>query len=136
MIRQCLLAGWLLVFLLLAHHTSARSWTDEVIYFVMTDRFLDGDPDNNQPPGCDPKLHDPLQSDINRYHGGDLRGLETALQSGYFNDLGVTALWLTPVLKNVWRSGYDLGGWKTGYHGYWTQDWLDIDPHLVSRNSL
>lgn len=68
--------------------------------------------------------------------GGDLRGLEKALQSGYFNKLGVTALWITPVVRNVWRSGYDLGGWKTGYHGYWAQDWLDIDPHLTSRVSL
>jgi glycosidase len=115
---------------------SARPWTDEVIYFVMTDRFFDGDPSNNEPAGRDPALHDPEQKDINRYHGGDLRGLENALRSGYFNDLGISALWLTPVVKNVWRSGYDLGGWKTGYHGYWTQDWLDIDPHLVSRTTL
>ncbi len=114
----------------------ARPWTDEVMYFVMTDRFQDGDPANNQPPGCDPALHDPQQKDISRYMGGDLRGLENALASGYFNDLGVTALWLTPVVRNVWRSGYDLGGWKSGYHGYWAQDWLDIDPHLVSRQSL
>lgn len=106
------------------------------MYFVMTDRFHDGDPANNTPAGCDPALHDPHQKDINRYLGGDLRGLEKALQAGYFNDLGVTALWLTPVVKNVWRSGYDLGGWKTGYHGYWAQDWLDIDPHLASRVSL
>jgi alpha-amylase len=115
---------------------AARPWTDEVMYFVMTDRFHDGDPANNTPPGCDPALYDPHQKDISRYHGGDLRGLERALESGYFNDLGVTALWLTPVVRNVWRSGYDLGGWKTGYHGYWTQDWLDIDPHLTSRASL
>jgi len=126
-----------LLFLILATApASARPWTDDVIYFVMTDRFFDGDPTNNEPAGRDQGLHDPEQKDINLYHGGDLRGLETALQSGYFNDLGVTALWLTPVVRNVWRSGYDLGGWKTGYHGYWTQDWLDIDPHLVSRTSL
>lgn len=106
------------------------------MYFVMTDRFLDGDPANNTPPGCDPALYDPHQKDISRYFGGDLRGLEKSLDSGYFNDLGVTALWLTPVVKNVWRSGYDLGGWKASYHGYWTQDWLDIDPHLTSRVSL
>jgi alpha-amylase len=114
----------------------ARSWGDDVIYFVMTDRFTDGDPANNSPAGCDPALYDPHQKDISRYMGGDLRGLEKAIVSGYFNDLGVTALWITPVVKNVWRSGYDLGGWKTGYHGYWTQDWLDIDPHLISRESL
>lgn len=114
----------------------ARPWSDDVIYFVMTDRFRDADASNNMPKGSDPKLYDPTQENINLYHGGDLRGLEKAIKTGYFNDLGVTALWLTPVLKNVWRSGYDLGGWKSGYHGYWTQDWLDIDPHLVSRESL
>ena len=78
----------------------------------------------------------PIRRTSSRYLGGDLRGVEKAVQAGYFNDLGVTALWLTPVVKNVWRSGFDLGGWKTGYHGYWAQDWLDIDPHLTSRVSL
>ena len=113
-----------------------RAWSDEVMYFVMVDRFRDGDPDNNIPVGSDPALYDPAQQEINRYFGGDLRGLESALQAGYFNDLGVSVLWLTPVVRNVWRSGYDLGGWKSGYHGYWAQDWLDIDPHLASRVSL
>ncbi len=126
----------LLLALAIVTQAAARPWTDDVIYFVMTDRFHDGDPANNQPPGRDPVLFDPQQKDIGRYMGGDLRGLENAIQSDYFNDLGVTALWLTPVVRNVWRSGYDLGGWKSGYHGYWTQDWLDIDPHLTSRKSL
>ena len=115
---------------------NARPWTDDVMYFAMADRFLDGDPANNVPKGSDPALYDAAQNDISRYMGGDLRGMENAVQSGYFNKLGVTALWLTPVVRNVWRSGYDLGGWKSGYHGYWTQDWLDIDPHLVSRTDL
>ena len=106
------------------------------MYFMMTDRFCDGDPANNVPAGSDPALYDPHQKDLARYLGGDLRGVENALQANYFNDLGVTALWLTPVVRNVWRSGYDLGGWKSGYHGYWAQDWLDIDPHLTSKTSL
>ena len=114
----------------------ARPWSDEVIYFVMTDRFHDGDPTNNTPDECDPELDDPDQEDIGRYHGGDLRGLELALKSGYFDELGVTAIWITPPVRNVWRSGFDLGGPKTGYHGYWTQDFLDIDPHLTSKVSL
>ena len=121
---------------MLAAAAAARPWSDEVMYFAMTDRFRDGDAANNTPAGADPALYDPHQKDISRYLGGDLRGIENAVQAGYFNKLGVTALWLTPVVKNVWRSGYDLGGWKTGYHGYWTQDWLDIDPHLTSRSSL
>jgi alpha-amylase len=114
----------------------ARPWTDEIIYFALTDRFLDGDPANNLPPGGDPALFDSARRNINLYHGGDLRGLELALADGYFNDLGITALWITPPVRNAWRSGYDLGGWKTGYHGYWAQDWLDIDPRLASRAAL
>lgn len=114
----------------------ARPWSEDVIYFTMTDRFHDGDPSNNVPAGSDASLHDPSQEHLDKYHGGDLRGLELAIQSGYFNALGVTAIWITPPVKNVWRSGYDLGGWKSGYHGYWAQDFLDIDPHLTSAESL
>lgn len=113
-----------------------RPWTDDVIYFVLTDRFLDGDPGNNRPAGSQEDLYDPAQMDINRYHGGDLRGLERAIHLGYFTRLGVTALWITPPVRNVWLNKYDFGGPKTGYHGYWAQDFLDIDPHLASRASL
>lgn len=113
-----------------------RPWSDDVIYFALTDRFYDGDPANNVPAGSDPALYDRSQKNLGYYHGGDLRGLEKALASGYFRALGVTALWITPPVRNAWRSGYDLGGWKSGYHGYWAQDFLDIDPHLTSRLSL
>ncbi len=113
-----------------------RPWNHEVIYFALTDRFLDGDPANNVPAGSDPALYDAAQRDIDRYHGGDFRGLEIALAAGYFERLGVTALWITPPVRNVWNSAFDLGGPKTGYHGYWTQDFLDIDPHLTSARSF
>ena len=53
-----------------------RPWKDDVIYFVMTDRFHDGDPENNIPAGSDPKIYDAGQENINLYHGGDFRGLE------------------------------------------------------------
>lgn len=121
---------------MLATSAVARPWSDDVIYFAMTDRFSDGDPNNNMPPGSDPALYDAGQTNNSLYQGGDLRGVENAILSGYFNDLGVTALWLTPVERNVWCSGFDLGGSKAGYHGYWAQHWLDIDPHLTSRKSL
>ncbi|MGI8430784.1 MAG: alpha-amylase family glycosyl hydrolase [Chthoniobacterales bacterium] len=121
-----------------AHAADApdRPWNQDLVYFVMTDRFYDGDKENDQPAGSDPKLSDPEQKDVDKYQGGDLRGLEIALKEGYFNDLGVTAIWITPPVRNVWYSGVDLKGPKTGYHGYWAQDFLDIDPHLVSRKSL
>jgi alpha-amylase len=120
---------------LLAQQPPQRPWNEDIIYFALTDRFLDGDPDNNLPPGSDPALYDATQKEITKYHGGDLRGLEKAIASGYFEALGVTALWISPPVRNVWNSTSDLGGPKTGYHGYWTQDFLDIDPHVVSRKS-
>ncbi len=113
-----------------------RPWNHEVLYFAPTDRFFDGDPENNVPPGSDASLHDATQQDIMKYHGGDLRGLEKAVASGYFDALGVTALWISPPVRNVWNSLNDYGATTTGYHGYWAQDFLDIDPHWTSRRSL
>ena len=84
-----------------------RPWNEDVIYFVMTDRFFDGDPANNRPAGSDPALYDPEQVNIDLYHGGDFRGLEIALENGYFNELGITAIWITPPVRNVWNSSFD-----------------------------
>jgi hypothetical protein len=76
-----------------------RPLTDEVFYFVMTDRFSDGDASNNEG-----DIGDPLTSggydktDAGYYHGGDLQGLTDKLS--YIEDLGVTAIWLTPILTN------------------------------------
>jgi len=116
--------------------TVERPWKDDVMAFVVTDRFFDGDAANNTPDGCDSALYDPQQRDIAQYHGGDFRGLERAIIDGYFTDLGITAIWLTPPVRNAWLSAYDIPGAKTGYHGYWAQDFLDIDPHLTSAVNL
>jgi glycosidase len=113
-----------------------QDWRDEVLYFMVTDRFHDGDSENNIPEGSDPSLYDPEQKHIDFYHGGDFRGIEKAIVDGYFHDLGVTAIWITPPVRNAWYSLHDKDGPKTGYHGYWTQDFLDIDPHLTSATSL
>lgn len=122
---------------LLAQGAPSRPWSEDVIYFALTDRFLDGDAANNVPAGSDPALYDKSQAGLGLYQGGDFRGLERAIASGYFEALGVTAIWITPPVRNVWCSPFDADGKpKTGYHGYWTQDFLDIDPHLVSRQSL
>lgn len=113
-----------------------RPWNRDLIYFVMTDRFLDGDPANNRPAGSDPTLYDPSQTELKRYHGGDFRGLELAIRDGYFDALGVTTIWITPPVRNAWSSSADVDSPNAGYHGYWAQDFLDVDPHLTSRTSL
>jgi glycosidase len=112
-----------------------RPWNREIVYSVLLDRFFDGDPANNVPAESDPELFDKTQQDINKYHGGDLRGLETAIQRGYFKDLGVTALAISSPVKSVWFSRGEGDAPKTGYAGDWPQDFADIDPHWISAKS-
>jgi neopullulanase len=89
---------------------------DDVIYLIMPDRFANGDPTNDEPEGA-PGSHD--RSKARAYHGGDLRGIREHLD--YLKSLGVTTLWLTPVVKN---------GATEDYHGYGAVDLYAVDPHL------
>lgn len=101
-----------------------------VLYFVVTDRFEDGDPANNTGGLLGPRDvtgWDP--SSRFHFHGGDLRGLANRLD--YLQALGVTAIWLTPVMRNK-----PLQGTTAGYHGYWITDFLSIDPHLGTEADL
>jgi glycosidase len=89
-------------------------WRDQVIYQVMVDRFANGDPNNDF--GVEPGA-------LARHHGGDWQGLIDRLD--YIEDLGATALWISPVVKNVEE---DAG--FSGYHGYWTLDPVRPNPHF------
>jgi len=88
----------------------------DVIYLVMPDRFANGDPRNDEPAEAR-GTHD--RANPRAYHGGDLRGIQEHLT--YLKDLGVTTLWLTPILKN---------GAAQDYHGYGAVDLYAVDPHL------
>ena len=106
----------------------------EQFYFVMTDRFANGDRGNDNGglagdrtvTGFDP-------SDKGFFHGGDLAGLTQRLD--YIKGLGTTAVWLTPVMRNqpVQGAGTDA---SAGYHGYWITDFTTVDPHLGSGADL
>ena len=102
---------------------------DDVIYLIMPDRFADGDPSNDRPNNDRPSNERPTgssaaakydRSNPMAYHGGDLRGIREHL--GYLHDLGVTALWLTPVWKNT----------DSDYHGYHVVDFYALDDHMGS----
>src|SRR4051812_8325407 len=80
-------------------------WRDEVIYQVVVDRFANGDINND---------HRVMPDALGRYQGGDWQGVINQLD--YLEALGVTALWISPIVKNI---DYDAG--FDGYHGYWTQ---------------
>ncbi len=91
---------------------------DDVIYLIMPDRFADGDPSNNMPAGAAPGTYD--RSGAKTYHGGDLKGIQEHLP--YLKDLGVTALWLTPL--------YDNDNSTSDYHGYGAVDEYAVEDHF------
>jgi glycosidase len=88
------------------------------VYFVMTDRFADGDTSNDVD-GYDP-------TDIGYWHGGDFKGLTGKLS--YIKSLGYSAIWITPPVKQQ-----SIQGNSAAYHGYWGLDFMRVDPHLGSE---
>jgi Alpha amylase, catalytic domain len=100
--------------------THVKDWRDEIIYQVLVDRFADGDWGNN---------FSIFPSAPGKWHGGDWRGLESKLD--YLDELGVTTLWISPVVKNVYTdAGFDA------YHGYWAQDLTQPAPQFGDLAAL
>jgi glycosidase len=103
----------------------ARPWSEEVLYFVLVDRFVDGDPGNDQ---------DVDRSAPGAFHGGDLAGLTAHLDE--IASLGVTAIWINPVVKNIPIPVTGAGFPDWGYHGYWADDFTRVDPRFGSEADL
>ncbi len=100
--------------------THVDDWRNEVVYQLMVDRFANGDLAN------DYRID---RYGAARYHGGDWRGVEDRLD--YIQNLGVTAIWISPIVKNV-----ETDAGVDGYHGYWTQDFTQLNPHFGDLASL
>ena len=96
----------------------------EVIYFIVVDRFFDGDKENNG--GQNPQFFDPERKDWGKYWGGDLQGVIEKM--GYLEQLGVTTLWLTPLFEQIEAIVWD----SAPIHGYWTRDFKRIHARWVS----
>lgn len=128
-------------------HPSPAAWEDQVLYFLMVDRFSDGteqgyrDNDGHTVPGGatpmfqlgDAKNAIRTEDDARRrtdagagFVGGTLKGLTSKI--GYLRRLGVTAIWVSPVFKQV--------SFQETYHGYGIQNFLDVDPHFGTREDL
>lgn len=115
-------------------------WRDATLYFAMTDRFADGEPANNAPvPGVE---------HLANWNGGDFKGLQRQIEAGYFETLGVNAIWISSIVQNTQR-GWPGGDGRdyTGYHSYWpiSTGWTDenelpgvvpIEPHFGSMDDL
>ena len=128
-------------------HGTLEPFAAEAIYFVLTDRFVNGDPSNDQRDqgGAHPTFDLPLppcdgQAGNIGYLGGDFRGLLD--NAAYIRDLGFTAVWLTPIVDNpdqaftggdaITCTGFLTDRGKTGYHGYWGVNFHRLDEHLPS----
>ncbi|MGB7394877.1 MAG: alpha-amylase family glycosyl hydrolase [Pricia sp.] len=106
-------------------------WEAANVYFLLTDRFYNGDTLNDvnfertEPTG-------PLRG----FMGGDIVGITKKIEEGYFTDLGVNAIWFTPVVEQIHGATDEDTGNTYGYHGYWTKDWTALDPNFGTRKEL
>lgn len=106
-------------------------WENANIYFLLTDRFRNGDLSN------DVNFGRTGETGILRgFEGGDFSGVMEKLEEGYFDSLGITALWLTPYFEQVHGSTDEGTGETYGYHGYWTKDWTRVDPNYGTEEEL
>ncbi|MET0856121.1 MAG: alpha-amylase family glycosyl hydrolase [Telluria sp.] len=107
------------------------SWNNATIYFVMTDRFNNGNPANDHAYGRKDDAA-PLRG----YMGGDLAGVTAKIREGYFRELGVDAIWITPPVEQI-HAGTDEGTGKSyGFHGYWAKDFTSIDASLGTEADM
>ena len=108
-------------------------WHNATVYFVLTDRFENGDPNNDQSYG----RHKDGMAEIGTFHGGDLRGLTNKLD--YLQQLGVNALWISAPFEQIhgWVGGGTKGDFPHyAYHCYYTQDWTNLDANMGSEADL
>ncbi|MCE2611861.1 alpha-amylase [Flavobacteriaceae bacterium D16] len=106
-------------------------WEGANVYFLLTDRFNNGNPandlnyDRSNPTGT-----------LRGFMGGDLEGITKKIQEGYFTDLGVNAIWFTPVVEQIHGDTDEGTGNTYAYHGYWAKDWTALDPNFGTRKDL
>ncbi|PKP40993.1 MAG: alpha-amlyase [Bacteroidetes bacterium HGW-Bacteroidetes-13] len=106
-------------------------WEGANLYFLLTDRFNNGNPDNevffdrNRPTGK-----------LRGFEGGDLRGVIQKIDEGYFTDLGINAIWLTPLVEQIHDAIDEGTGATYGFHGYWAKDWTRLDPNFGTETDL
>ncbi|KAA1145781.1 alpha-amylase [Citrobacter portucalensis] len=112
---------------------AAFDWHNATVYFVLTDRFVNGDPSNDHSYG---RRNDGMQ-EIGTFHGGDLRGLASKLD--YLQQLGINALWISAPFEQIhgWVGGGTKGDFPHyAYHGYYTQDWTTLDANMGNEADL
>lgn len=106
-------------------------WEGANVYFLVTDRFKNGNPSNDINFNRNEKT-----AVLRGFEGGDIRGIIQKIDDGYFTDLGINAIWMTPLVEQI-HGWVDEGTGKTfGFHGYWAKDWTALDPNFGTMADL
>lgn len=110
-------------------------WDESVIYFMVTDRFFDGNESNNTASGA--KTYG--KNNAGLYHGGDFAGITQKLD--YLEDLGINTIWITPIVENipgvtVTDTGKEDVPYNAAYHGYWASDFTKLNPTLGTKEEF
>ncbi|WP_430466851.1 alpha-amylase family glycosyl hydrolase [Winogradskyella ouciana] len=106
-------------------------WEGANLYFLLTDRFNNGDTSNDVNFGRTKET-----GKLRGFEGGDIKGITQKVKEGYFTDLGINAIWMTPIVEQI-HGGTDEGtGVTYGFHGYWAKDWTKIDPNYGTKEDL
>ena len=107
------------------------NWNAANVYFLLTDRFNNGDPSNDVNFDRTAKT-----GKLRGFEGGDIKGVTEKIKEGYFTDLGINAIWMTPIVEQIHGATDEGTGLSYGFHGYWTSDWTAIDPNYGTKEDL
>ena len=117
-------------FNLQAQSDTPTFWKNATVYFMLTDRFNNGDASNDHSYKRTEKA-----ATLRGFEGGDIKGIIEKIEDGYFTRLGVDAIWMTPLIEQV--HGYDdSAGLTYSYHGYWPKDWTAVDANYGNESDL
>ena len=106
-------------------------WENANIYFLLTDRFKNGNPSND----VNFNRNDETGT-LRGFMGGDLKGITQKIKEGYFTDLGINAIWFSPVVEQIHGSVDEGTGVTYGFHGYWAKDWTALEPNFGTEAEL
>ena len=106
-------------------------WEAANVYFLLTDRFNNGDSTN------DLNFDRTRETGVLRgFEGGDIKGITQKVKEGYFTDLGINAIWMTPIVEQIHGATDEGTGVTYGFHGYWTKDWTSVDPNFGTKADI
>jgi alpha-amylase len=106
-------------------------WNSANLYFLLTDRFNNGDASND--------INFDRTDETGKlrgFEGGDIKGITLKIEEGYFTDLGINAIWMTPIVEQIHGGTNEGTGVTYGFHGYWAKDWSALDPNFGTEDDL